>query len=496
MSSSPQYGMLETGSIAAAPKRRETSWVAVASIVANVAMVGTLIAFASMGSTSNVAAVAPAMTAVRAPVAPVMPARMSMAGRRHSVSAKASQRPVVSTIALDAPVATSEDALTWVAANGHDVDAGMGTVHKDAAISNEISPVMAQKNIQRPVIFGVAADSGCGKSTFLRRVNAIFGTTTSKAHTPTGDLITTICLDDFHTLDRTGRKDTGISALDVKANNFKLMADQLKALKQGRAIKKPIYNHDTGAIDPVETIHPNHIIIVEGLHPMLDKDVIDSLDFTFYIDVSDPVKKAWKIERDMVERGHKKEDIIASIESRKPDFEKFVEPQKANADVIISIEPTKLDVAPGEETKYLNTRLIQKENQHGIRPVYMFEEEGAVVDWDPCASTGGMMCPYPGTRVRYYDEVNGEKQAHVLEVDGVFGETEELFFIEERLSNTNTKYFGELTKQMLKNKAAPGSGDGSGLIQALVALKMRESYERFTGRTIQIPKWGLFLDEY
>uniref|UniRef100_A0A7S2TLK6 Phosphoribulokinase, chloroplastic n=1 Tax=Lotharella oceanica TaxID=641309 RepID=A0A7S2TLK6_9EUKA len=436
------------------------------------------------------------MTAVRAPVAPVMPARMSMAGRRHSVSAKASQRPVVSTIALDAPVATSEDALTWVAANGHDVDAGMGTVHKDAAISNEISPVMAQKNIQRPVIFGVAADSGCGKSTFLRRVNAIFGTTTSKAHTPTGDLITTICLDDFHTLDRTGRKDTGISALDVKANNFKLMADQLKALKQGRAIKKPIYNHDTGAIDPVETIHPNHIIIVEGLHPMLDKDVIDSLDFTFYIDVSDPVKKAWKIERDMVERGHKKEDIIASIESRKPDFEKFVEPQKANADVIISIEPTKLDVAPGEETKYLNTRLIQKENQHGIRPVYMFEEEGAVVDWDPCASTGGMMCPYPGTRVRYYDEVNGEKQAHVLEVDGVFGETEELFFIEERLSNTNTKYFGELTKQMLKNKAAPGSGDGSGLIQALVALKMRESYERFTGRTIQIPKWGLFLDEY
>jgi len=495
MSSSQQYGMLETGSIAAAPKRRGTSWVAVASIVANVAMVGTLIAFASMGSTSNVAA-APAMTmtSVRAPV---MAPRMSMAGRRaSSVSAKASQRPVVSTIALDAPVATSEDALTWATAKGHDVDAGMGTVHKDAAVSNEISPVMAQKNIQRPVIFGVAADSGCGKSTFLRRVNAIFGTTTSKAHTPTGDLITTICLDDYHTLDRTGRKDTGISALDVKANNFQLMADQLKALKQGRAIKKPIYNHDTGAIDPVETIHPNHIIIVEGLHPMLDKDVIDSLDFTFYIDVSDPVKKAWKIERDMVERGHKKEDIIASIESRKPDFEKFVEPQKANADVIISIEPTKLDVAPGEETKYLNTRLIQKENQHGIRPVYMFEEEGAVVDWDPCASTGGMMCPYPGTRVRYYDQVVDDKQAHIIEVDGVFGETEELFFIEERLSNTNTKYFGELTKQMLKNKAAPGSGDGSGLVQALVALKMRESYERFTGRTIQIPKWGLFLDEY
>mmetsp|Transcript_36184 Transcript_36184/g.58513 ORF Transcript_36184/g.58513 Transcript_36184/m.58513 type:complete len:490 (+) Transcript_36184:75-1544(+) len=486
------YGMLPETARVVQPKK--TNVYAIASVVANVALVGALLytqtgeVGASVAASSRVH-VAPRMVAPKFSMSGLRPAQREARVAAHG-------KGVVSTVALDAPVATSEDSMTWSLAKGNEVDAGMGQVHIEAAISNEVSPVMAQKNIQRPVIFGVAADSGCGKSTFLRRVNAIFGTTTSKAHTPTGDLITTICLDDFHTLDRTGRADTGISALDVRANNFALMADQLKALKQGRAIKKPIYNHDTGAIDPVETIHPNHIIIVEGLHPMLDKDVIESLDFTFYIDVSDPVKKAWKIERDMVERGHKKEDIIASIESRKPDFEKFVEPQKANADVIISIEPTKLDVAPGEETKYLNTRLIQKENQHGIRPVYMFEEEGSTVDWDPCAGPGAMACPYPGTRVRYYNEMSGEKHAHVLEVDGVFGETEELFFIEERLSNTNTKYFGELTKQMLKNKAAPGSGDGSGLIQALVALKMRESYERFTGRTIQIPKWGLFLDDY
>ncbi|GAB5370919.1 hypothetical protein AAMO2058_001534600 [Amorphochlora amoebiformis] len=488
------YGMLETGAPVASAPKRKSSWIATASIAANVALLTALVCFVSFGSANQVGAVAPA-TSIRAPV--MNAPRMSMAGRRTpALERKMKAQAVVSTVTLDAPVATSEATMTWSSANGYDVDAGMGQVHKDAAISNEVSPVMAQKNIKRPVIFGVAADSGCGKSTFLRRVNAIFGTTTSKAHTPTGDLITTICLDDFHTLDRTGRKDTGISALDVKANNFKLMADQLKALKQGRAIKKPIYNHDTGEIDPVELIHPNHIIIVEGLHPMLDKDVIDSLDFTFYIDVSDPVKMAWKIQRDMAERGHKKEDIIASIESRKPDFDKFVAPQKANADVIISVEPTKLDVAPGEETKFLCTRLIQKENTHGIRPVYLFEEEGAKVDWDPCAGPNSMACPYPGTRVRYYEEVAQEKNAHVIEIDGVFGEIEELFYIEERLSNTNTKYFGELTKQMIKNKSSPGSGDGSGLIQALVALKMRESYERFTGRTIQIPKWGLFLDEY
>ena len=47
------------------------------------------------------------------------------------------------------------------------------------------------------------------------------------------------------------------------------------------------------------------------------------------------VKFAWKIQRDMAERGHSLESIKASIEARKPDFDAFIDPQKQKADVII-----------------------------------------------------------------------------------------------------------------------------------------------------------------
>ena len=69
----------------------------------------------------------------------------------------------------------------------------------------------------RVVLIGVAGDSGCGKSTFLRRLTDLFGE----------ELITVICLDDYHSLDRIQRKETGITALDPRANNFDLIYMQM-----------------------------------------------------------------------------------------------------------------------------------------------------------------------------------------------------------------------------------------------------------------------------
>ena len=46
--------------------------------------------------------------------------------------------------------------------------------------------------------------------------------------------------------DREGRKVTKRTALDLAENNFDLMFEQLKELKSGKTIEKPIYNHVNG----------------------------------------------------------------------------------------------------------------------------------------------------------------------------------------------------------------------------------------------------------
>ncbi|MDR9402027.1 MAG: phosphoribulokinase [Halothece sp. Uz-M2-17] len=320
----------------------------------------------------------------------------------------------------------------------------------------------------RVVLIGVAGDSGCGKSTFLRRLKDLFGE----------QFMTVICLDDYHSLDRKGRKAAGVTALNPKANNFDLMYEQVKALKEGKAIDKPIYNHETGELDPPERIEPNKVVVIEGLHPLYDERVRELLDFSVYLDISDEVKINWKIKRDMAERGHTYEDVLASINARKPDFTAYIEPQKEFANIVIQVLPTQL--IEDKESKYLRVRLIQKEGVEGFEPVYLFDE-GSTIDWRPCGRK--LTCAYPGIKLFYGPDSYYGHEVSVLEVDGHFDNLEEMIYIESHLSKTATKFYGEMTELLLKHPDAPGANDGTGLFQVLVGLKMRETYELLTQET-------------
>jgi phosphoribulokinase len=178
----------------------------------------------------------------------------------------------------------------------------------------------------------------------MRRVTGLFGGDPKPpaggnpdSNTLLSDMTTVICLDDYHSLDRTGRKEKGVTALDPAAQDFDLMYEQVKALKEGKAVAKPIYNHVTGLLDPAEDVSAPRVLIIEGLHPFFDDRVSELCDFKIYLDISDDVKFAWKIQRDAAERGHSVESIKASIEARKPDFDAYIDPQKSKADMIIQV---------------------------------------------------------------------------------------------------------------------------------------------------------------
>lgn len=71
----------------------------------------------------------------------------------------------------------------------------------------------------------------------------------------------------------------------------------------------------------------------------------------------------------------------------------------------------------------------------------------------------------------------------MLEMDGRFDKLEELVYVEGHLSNVSTKFYGEVTQQMLKNSDFEGSNNGTGLFQTLIALKIRDLYEQIASST-------------
>jgi phosphoribulokinase len=252
------------------------------------------------------------------------------------------------------------------------------------------------------------------------------------------------------------------------------MYEQIKALKEGKKISKPIYNHVNGTLDTPEEIEPTPIIIFEGLHPMWDARVRDLLDFTLYLDISDDVKLNWKIQRDMEERGHCLESILASIEARKPDFDAYIAPQKENADLIIEVLPTLLDE---EDKKTLRVRAIQKNGVSDFNPSYLFDE-GSDIEWVP--PTDKLSSPAPGIKLASKTEQYYGKDVTVVEMDGSFDNIQELVYVESAVRNANTKFYGELTQAMLSLADAPGSNNGTGLMQTMAAFAIRSIYEKKT----------------
>merc|ERR1712157_192599 len=179
---------------------------------------------------------------------------------------------------------------------------------------------------------------------------------------------------------------------------------------------------------------------------------------TLYLDISDEVKLNWKIQRD--------------IEARKPDFDAYIAPQKEFSDVVIQVLPTQLDEG---DKKTLRVKLIQSTGIDDFDPVY-FMDEGSTISWKPAPSK--LASPAPGLKLAYGPDTYFDKEVQVVEMDGSFDNIKELVCVEGQLKNTAAKYFGELTESMLKLADAPGSNNGTGLMQTLAAFAIRSLYEK------------------
>merc|ERR1712224_129143 len=231
----------------------------------------------------------------------------------------------------------------------------------------------------------------------------------------------------------------------------------------GKAIYKPIYNHDTGNKDPPELIQLNKVFVVEGLHPIYDEKARSQLDLSIYIDIVNEVKFAWKVQRDVAERGWTEEQVQADIQKRLPDFAKYVDPQKKDADVILRYEPSEKGLP------FLKVKLIQKKG--GAFPMITLKKEVTLTGSEP------------GAVVKQYDEDWMGSPATVIEMDGEIDMNNmeaQLKEIESNMEGLNGNSPTELTDAMVKLKSSPGSQNGTGLLQAVIAIKIREIYEKLT----------------
>lgn len=122
------------------------------------------------------------------------------------------------------------------------------------------------------------------------------------------------------------------------AFDHELLYQDLKRLRDGLPVLEKNYDYvqhlrcDTG-----REISPADVLIFEGIHAFYDARVRDLLDFKLFIKVDPDVCLLRRVQRDIVERGRKIDDIAEQYHATvKPMFERYIRSYEDYADVIVA----------------------------------------------------------------------------------------------------------------------------------------------------------------
>lgn len=128
-----------------------------------------------------------------------------------------------------------------------------------------------------------------------------------------------------------------------KAFDWPLMRKQIRALKEGLPIEKPVYDfvHLTRS-NQIEVVTPKKVIIVEGIMALVDKQVRNLGDLRVFIQAGAERRFLRRIIRDAKERGRSFENIVTQyFNTVQPMYDEIVKPSSEYADLIINNDGVK-----------------------------------------------------------------------------------------------------------------------------------------------------------
>ncbi|HHX78732.1 MAG TPA: uridine kinase [Acholeplasmataceae bacterium] len=179
-------------------------------------------------------------------------------------------------------------------------------------------------------IIGISGGTASGKTTValnIKRESEIHGS------------VAVIRLDDYYKIqDNLPLEERRKLNYDhPSAYDSNLLIKQLKELKSGKEIEKPLYdfvNHTRSKETVI--IKPTNIIIVEGIMIFAIPKLLKMFDIKIFVDTPDDIRFIRRLLRDTNKRGRTVDSVIDQyLATVRPMHEQFVEPSKMYADIII-----------------------------------------------------------------------------------------------------------------------------------------------------------------
>jgi len=202
----------------------------------------------------------------------------------------------------------------------------------------------------RPLVVGIAGDSGSGKDTLTNAIEGLFG----------NHSVAQISGDDYHMWDRDEPLWQTTTHLNPRANDLTAMMAGVNDLAESRNISVKRYDHSIGRFASAVSLGHNDFVVVSGLLVFFLPQMRERCDLKIFLDMDEPLRRYLKIDRDVNVRGYSIEDVEAALEARAEDVKRFIEPQGEHADVVFHIEtvqPERLNIDSPQKVIPLQLRM-------------------------------------------------------------------------------------------------------------------------------------------
>ena len=178
------------------------------------------------------------------------------------------------------------------------------------------------------LVIGIAGGTGSGKTTLMKNlVDRFAGQVTVLSH------------DNYYRrLDHLPMEErVKVNYDEPAALETDLMAAHLEQLRQGFEIDCPVYDFSQhNRSDEVIRVVPRRVIIVEGILIFENEALRKLMDIKIFVDTDADVRLCRRIRRDVNKRGRTLESVIEQYQTTvKPMHEKYVEPSKKYADIVV-----------------------------------------------------------------------------------------------------------------------------------------------------------------
>ena len=178
------------------------------------------------------------------------------------------------------------------------------------------------------LMIGIAGGTASGKSTLTRLILERFPDDTA-----------VLQQDDYYKVfdDIPFEERVRINFDEPAAFDSARMAQDLEQLRSGAAADAPVYDY----VHSVRTaatrrVGPAKVVITEGLLVLADPALCALFDLRIFVDADADVRLIRRIRRDIAERGRTADSVMEQyLATVKPMHDRYIEPSKKNADLII-----------------------------------------------------------------------------------------------------------------------------------------------------------------